>query len=226
MKKLLSLLAMVMMIPAVMPDQAKAAAPRVAQAKADGPVKKLDGWRSLKFGMSEKAVRAALKKEFGLSSKQIQEGENRTQKTKLLLAEVEKLPPGVGKAQILMIFGYKSKSLIKTEIIWQKPLEDVAGAAALQDAAPQLRDYFLKQNYDPASIVRDIRVNDEGILFFRGRGQNKNMVTLTLSRVGGSKKLSEFVEKKEKPDGTIVLSLSYISNPEKADIYKIDDGSF
>jgi hypothetical protein len=82
----------------------------------------VEGFRSAKFGADEKAVRAAIKADFGLDAKAVSAEENPIEKTTALVTAVDTLEPG-GKAQIAYILGYKSKKLIQVNVVWGAPVD-------------------------------------------------------------------------------------------------------
>ena len=69
----------------------------------------VEGFRSAKFGADEKAVRAAIKADFGIEAKSVRTEVNPLEKTTALLIEMPDLEPG-GKAQIAYILGTARRS--------------------------------------------------------------------------------------------------------------------
>ena len=113
----------------------------------------VEGFRSAKFGTDERAVRAAIKADFGLDAKAVSAEENPIEKTTALVATVETLEPG-GKAQIAYILGYKSKKLIQVNVVWGAPVDPGITAEKLTGTAVLLRNYFTQQPFAPIAASR------------------------------------------------------------------------
>jgi hypothetical protein len=193
------------------------AAPEVAASEAaDSFV--ADGFRSAKFGMTEKQVRAAIKADFGLEGEAVTDGTNAAERTQLLTVNVPGLLPDGGTAQLSYVLGYTSKALIQIGISWNEAIDPTVDAAKLYANSDVLVSYFTAAGYQPAS-VRTGLVLDNGILLFRGEDSKGHATILLLqgdySGGDGQRVLQ--------PTG---LALLYAADSETPDIFKIEPGQF
>jgi hypothetical protein len=179
----------------------------------------VEGFRSAKFGADEKAVRAAIKADFGLDAKAVSAEENPIEKTTALVATVETLEPG-GKAQIAYILGYKSKKLIQVNVVWGAPVDPGITAEKLTGTAVLLRNYFTQQPFAPDRRQQDQRLQDGSIVFFQGTDAQDRQVSLHLLGVPLPTKEGE------KPKVGYSLRLSYVADPKSPDIFQLKAGSF
>jgi hypothetical protein len=190
--------------------------PAFAQNAASAVV---EGFRSAKFGADEKAVRAAIKTDFGVEGKAVSEEENPIEKTTALVATVDTLEPG-GKAQIAYILGYKSKKLIQVNVVWGAPVDPGITVEKLTGTAALLRNYFTQQPFAPDRRQQDQRLQDGSILFFQGTDAQDRQVSLHLLGVPLPAKEGE------KPKAGYSLRLSYVADPKTPDIFQLKAGSF
>ena len=179
----------------------------------------IEGFRSAKFGMDEKAVKAAIKADFGLDGKAVRTEQNPLEKTTALLIEVPSLDPG-GKAQVAYILGYSSAKLIQVNVVWGAPVEPKATAEQLSGAATLLRNYFSQQAFPADRRVQDQRLADGSLLFFQGRDDKARQVSVALFGA------NVVAKEGEKPTQIYSLRLSYIAKPEAPDVFQLKQGSF
>jgi len=179
----------------------------------------IDGFRSAKFGMDEKAVKAAIKTDFNIEGKAVRSEVNPLEKTTALVIEVPDLEPG-GKAQIAYILGYSSAKLIQVNVVWGAPINPKATGDQLSGAGTLLRNYFAQQAFPPDRRAQDQRLQDGSLLFFQGRDDKTRQVSVILfgANVAG--------KEGEKPTQVFSLRLSYIANPQTPDVFQLKQGSF
>lgn len=196
-----------------------------AQKKADH---KVEGFRSARFGMTEKEVRKAITSDFKIKDADIARVENRMERTFTLIARKDNLIPKTGTALIVYLFGYESKKLIQVNVLWGQPVEEEADPATLITIAEALSKLFLAQGYAADSITGNIPLDDGSILVFRGRDAKGRMTAMTLD-------LPKKPEETKAGDGSArapakggTLRVSYIENPENPDVFSIDvkEGAF
>ena len=180
----------------------------------------VDGFRSAKFGSDEKAVRAAIKADFGVDAGGIAAEENGLEKTTALIVNLPALEPG-GRAQVAYILGYKTKKLIHVNVIWGAPVDPASTADQLTGAAILLRNYFLQQGFPPERRVQDQRLADGSVLFFQGLDDKGRQVTLTMFGVPVPPQKAG-----DKPGLAQGLRLSYIANAAQPDVFQLKAGSF
>ncbi|MCI0431593.1 MAG: hypothetical protein L0210_13770 [Rhodospirillales bacterium] len=185
----------------------------------DAPAALVEGFRSAKFGVDEKAVRAAIKADFGLEGKAVVEEVNPIEKTTALIASVNPLEPG-GKAQIAYILGHKSKRLIQVNVVWGAPADPKKNAEDLSATAVLLRNYFAQQAFAPDRRQQDQRLPDGSLLFFQGSDAEGRQVSLHLFGVQLP------VKEGEKPKAAFSLRLSYVVNPGSPDVFQLKPGAF
>lgn len=121
----------------------------VAQATAS-----VDGFRSAQFGMTEKQVYAALKKDFRVSKENVTRTENTLEKTNSFLLAVNDIIPESGQAIVAYIFGYETKKLIQINVIWSNDGQSLASAESLVATGNILRNYFVDQGFPAEGICR------------------------------------------------------------------------
>ena len=107
----------------------------------------VNGFRSANFGMKERDVLKAIKKDFGIGKKQVSRKTHPNEKTMTLGIQVDKLLPESGPAKVFYIMGYKSKRLIHINVIWGKPVTKKPNAEAIVATANQLRNHFAQKQY-------------------------------------------------------------------------------
>lgn len=178
----------------------------------------LKGFRSAHFGMAEKNVRNAIKKDFNISKEEINKITNKIEKTTSLIISASELLPDGGQSQIVYIFGYKSKKLIQVNIVWGKPVSPKPDIEALLSIANSLRNYFVRLGFPKDKMVANARINDNSILVFRGSDKKGRMASLLLNNSQGISK--------ESVENNASLQLSYIENPDSPDIFLIKKGEF
>lgn len=195
-------------------------------AQAPAEIHVLEGWRGLKFGMTEKDVMKVLGRDFKLQRDQIQTGDNRLEKTRFFATQLPDVIEGLGDAALLTVFGYKAKTMDRIELVWQTLYTETDKVIALQDAGGQLRNYFLRQGYDPTTIAVNRAVNDNTYVFFAGRDANGRQVSVSYIRAGIPLVEGENDAAAQANPDRATLRLTYAANPEKPDIFKIGDGEF
>jgi hypothetical protein len=173
--------------------------------------KVIDGFRSAKFGMSEKKVIRAIAKDFKISEEKVERQFPAKERTTVLTIHVPSLMKLGGPADIFYILGYKSKRLIQINIDWGKGVSDSFSSKDLVALANILRNHFTKKRYKPNGYVVNKKINDNSVIVFRG--QNKKGRGIILHLESGKK------EKKIEADKSYSLFLSYISDIKNPDIF-------
>ena len=177
----------------------------------------IDGFRSARFGSSERAVLSAVKKDFMIKDKDISRVVNQNEKTVTLSIDVNDLLVGSGPSKIFYIFGYKSKKLIHVNVVWGRSVQQKPNAEAVVSTANQLRNYFAQKKYQKNGFALNAQLGEGTILVFQGKDQKGRAARLLLNNPKN---------KDGKVGDSISLTLSYIEKPENPDVYKIKDGDF
>ena len=178
---------------------------------------KVEGFRSARFGMSEKEIYRAIYKDFRISKKNVERQVHPLEKTVNLGIIVQDLLPQSGPSRAYYVFGYKSNRLIQVNIVWGRPVVEKPDAAEVVNLANQLRKYFSGLKYVKEGLVMNAPLGKDAIMVFRGSDKMGRMVLLLLDNPknqGGS------------PNQDIVLKLSYIQKPGKPDVFQIEKGEF
>lgn len=178
----------------------------------------VNGFRSAQFGMTERDVIKAIKKDFGVGKNQISRKVHPNEKTVTLGIEVNRLLPESGKAKVFYILGYKSKRLIHINVIWGKPVTKNPNAEAVVATANQLRNHFAQKKYQKEGFALNAQLGEGVILVFQGKDRKGRAARLLLSnpKAEGDKKAGE----------DIALTLSYIEKPLDPDVFRIKEGDF
>jgi hypothetical protein len=192
--------------------------PKPAPAPA-GPVESghaVEGFRSAGFGMTEQQVRAAIRKDFGLSGDKVAAEENPVERTTVLAVAVPDLLPDAGPARISYILGFKSKRLIQVNLLWGTPLGETA-PEKLRAAGTALAQYFKGLDWPAESVIANARLNDGSWVLFQGADARKRTVVLRFDAGEGEK---------EGERKSAVMTLFYIADPENPDVFRIRPGQF
>ncbi|ABK44672.1 conserved hypothetical protein [Magnetococcus marinus MC-1] len=205
----------------------------LAQAKEDPTPKQkptafqVDGYKGAKFGMSEKALLATLKKEFPEAYKDLVTVEHKHNQQKVFSLRLENLIEGAGPAVVTYFMGYRSKLLVHVNVTWGDLVipDSQAKFDDLKVAADLLTNYFQGYRFKPDSLVVGKMQSKQDILFFKGRDDKNRELRLQLSVRGVE---SGQKDKAGKPvvEPRSFLQLSYIADPENPDIYRIQPGAF
>ena len=187
----------------------------------------VDGFRSAKFGDDEEAVRAAIKKDFGLSGDDIKVLTNASLRTRLLSIRVKNLLPDSGDSQIIYTLGYKSKALFHVYVLWGTPVSPNATAISVAKTAISLKSYFNTLGFDPKKTIRDRKLKNGAILSFHGADAAGRAVDLIYNENKGrpaGKDANGKATAAVKPAYT--LRLSYSKDPKNPDVFEIGKGEF
>jgi hypothetical protein len=182
---------------------------------------RIEGFRSAKFGMKEKDILRAIKKDFKIAKDKVRNFSSSLQQTTGLRIEVPNLLEYGGNAKISYIFGYKSKRLIQVTIFWGVGATKKVDAQDIVDGANLLRDHLNKKKYKKEGFAINAVINEATTIVFRGKDKKNRMALLKLfiPKKGKDKEAKGALEKSS-------LVLSYILNPNKPDVYTIRDDDF
>ena len=178
----------------------------------------VNGFRSANFGMKERDVLKAIKKDFGIGKNQVSRKTHPNEKTVTLGIQVDKLLPESGPAKVFYIMGYKSKRLIHINVIWGKPITKKPNAEAIVATANQLRNHFAQKKYQKEGFALNAPLGEGVILVFQGKDRKGRAAKILLvnPKAEGDKKVGE----------NIALTLSYIEKPMDPDVFRIKEGDF
>jgi len=175
----------------------------------------VDGFRSAKFGMSEKQVLRAIAKDFKISKRKVDRKFLPTEKITALMIHTPKLMNVGGPADIVYFLGYESKKLMQVNIDWGKGVTENINGDDILSAANLLRNHLTKKKYKKEGYAVNTRFDDNRMLVFRGKDKKDRMITLKLTK----SKTKE--GKNKKTEGkNMSLVLSYILDVKKPDIYQ------
>ena len=178
----------------------------------------VNGFRSANFGMKERDVLKAIKKDFGIGKNQVSRKTHPNEKTVTFGIQVDKLLPESGPAKVFYIMGYKSKRLIHINVIWGKPVTKKPNAEAIVATANQLRNHFAQKKYQKEGFALNAPLGEGVILVFQGKDRKGRAAKILLvnPKVKGDTKVGE----------NIALTLSYIEKPMDPDVFRIKEGEF
>jgi hypothetical protein len=201
-------------------DAGVASQPTVAGAPPmEAPNAEVTGFRSAKFGMSEKDVRAAIAKDFNVKPDAIRSETNPSEQTHVLLVKASGVLPGGGTAEISYVLGFKSKTLIQVGVAWSKQTDDKMTPEQLFSNSSILRAHFVSAGYKPDTVASNMPING-GLLMFRG-SDDKGRTTILILQ--GSVAQGENNQRVLTPSG---LLLFYVADAKTPDIYRLPPGSF
>ena len=178
----------------------------------------VNGFRSANFGLKERDVLKAIKKDFGIGKNQVSRKTHPNEKTVTLGIQVDKLLPESGPAKVFYIMGYKSKRLIHINVIWGKPITKKPNAEAIVATANQLRNHVAQKKYQKEGFALNAPLGEGVILVFQGKDRKGRAAKILLvnPKAEGDKKVGE----------NIALTLSYIEKPMDPDVFRIKEGDF
>ena len=194
-----------------------------AQPSATVEAVSIDGYRSARFGMSEAEVKKAIKTDLGGDAPA--RVVNETERTTVLLASNRVLLPDSPPATLSYILGASSAKLIQVNIVWG----DNGGVDAKQivPTANALAAYFLEEgSYAKDSVVVNQGLPDGTALVFRGADAKSRMVVLQLVPIAPPADEKKPGKDKQVEFKKAMLRLSYIANPTKPDVFRIEKGKF
>jgi hypothetical protein len=196
------------------------ATPTIAGVPAMGTTAaNISGFRSARFGMSEKEVRAAISKDFNVKAAAIRSENNPSEHTQVLQVKVPDVLPGGGTAEVSYVFGFKSKTLIQVGVSWSKQTDEKMTPEQLFSNASVLRAHFMTAGYKPDTVASNMPING-GLLMFRG-GDEKDHTTMLILQ--GTVAQGENNQRILTPTG---LMLFYVVDAKTPDIYRLPPGSF
>lgn len=212
--------------PAPAPAAPKPATPPPAPAAAPTPAPDptgIDGFRAAKFGQTEAQVRAAIKDDFKLNDAAITAATHPLEQTRSLSIKVRDLVAHSGEAQVAYVFGFRSKTLIQVNILWNAP--DPASAEVIIGAGNALRDYFVSQSarFVKEQVKTNVQLTDGRILLFQGADDKSRAVELIL--VWAPRPQVQGQPADPRP-GSAQLRLLYVLSPGNSDIQRIQPGQF
>ncbi len=183
----------------------------------------IEGFRSAKFGATEAQVRAAIREDFKLADTAIKAATHPLEQTKSLSIVVRDLVANSGEAQVAYVLGFRSKTLIQVNILWNAP--DPASTEIVIGAGNALRDYFVGQTtrFVKEQVKTNVQLPDGRILLFQGaddKGRAIELVMLVAARppVQG--------QPADPRPATARLQLIYVLAPGNSDIQRIGPGQF
>jgi hypothetical protein len=196
------------------------AAPTVAGVPSMGETAAhVSGFRSARFGATEKEVRAAIAKDFNVKGDAIRSESNPSEHTQVLQVKAPDVLPGGGTAEISYVFGFKSKTLIQVGISWSKQTDEKMTPEQLFSNASVLRAHFMTAGYKPDTVASNMPING-GLLMFRGSDEKDHTTMLILQ---GTVAQGEKNQRVLTPTG---LMLFYVVDAKTPDIYRLPPGSF
>jgi hypothetical protein len=185
----------------------------------------VEGFRSARWGMTERQVKAAIRQDFGIPADRVHAEENFDERTTLLTIGVNELLEGAGKARVSYILGYASKKLIEVNIVWGTTIDPHIKPDRVVAAANQLRTLFLSSGYQPGTIASNVPTGGGTMIVFQGADADAHMTLLRLASAPAH--VSSRQHRAGEADApTVVLLLSYIENPANPDIYRLKKGQF
>jgi hypothetical protein len=175
----------------------------------------IDGFRSAKFGMSEKQVLLSIAQDFKVPKIKVRLIVSSTEKTKTLTIPAPNLLHLGGFAKVVYILGYKSKKLMQVNIYWIPGVTDSLRGKEIISAAKLLRRHFTKKRFKKEGFIVNSPRKGATKIVFLGHDEKGRGILLRLLH----KKSNDVADNKE----TVQLVLSYIHNPGKPDIFKAKD---
>jgi hypothetical protein len=186
----------------------------------------ITGFRGAKFGMSPAEVRAAAAKDFG--DVKLLANANPAEGTQALQLDLPRLDPGPGPAQATYIFGARSHTLARINVVWVTgPNPTGEERAAILNGAILLAHYFQTL---PAPLKASLGAKPMGpnaIMMFAGVDQQGAGIELVAEgvsyKIDATQGASSF---SPAPVGPALLRVSYVRDVANPDVIKIAPGAF
>ena len=183
----------------------------------------IDGYRSARFGMTEAEVKKAIKADFSVDEPA--KAVNETERTSVLIVPGKSLIPDSPPATVSYIFGATTAKLIQVNVVWG----DNGGVDTKQivPTTNALAAYFLdKGSYAKDSVAVNKGLPDGTVLVFRGADAKGRMVVLLLVPIPDPADEKKAGKDKPVEFKKAMLKLSYVANPTKPDVFRIEKGRF
>jgi hypothetical protein len=183
----------------------------------------VEGFRSAKFEATEAQVRKAIRDDFKIADTAIKAAVHPLEQTRSLSITVRDLFANSGEAQVAYVFGFRSKTLIQVNILWNAP--DPASAETIIAAGNALRDYFVGQTarFVKELVKTNVQLPDGRILLFQGADDKGRAVELVM--VAAARPPVQGQPADPRP-GSAQLRLLYVLAPGNSDIQRIQPGQF
>ena len=191
------------------------------------PLTDVKGFRSAHFGMTTVQVEQAIMRDFAIPADTILKQFFALEKTVIFVIDVRDLIPDGGGSQVAYIFGYQSKRLIQINVLWGWPVFPEAAPESVVATANILRRHFADKHFKKDGLLMNAPLSQGTIIVFRGSDANDQMVLVQLTSTEVVPAGDEKSKKKgNKPAARVSLRLSYISNPKKPDIFRLNPDKF
>lgn len=183
----------------------------------------VEGFRSARFGATEAQVRAAIREDFKLTDAAIKAATHPLEQTRSLSISVRDLVAHSGEAQVAYVFGFRSKTLIQVNILWNAP--DPASTEIVIGVGNALRDYLAGQTtrFVKEQVKTNVQLPDGRILLFQGADEKGRAIELVM--VVAARPPVQGQPADPRP-GSAQLRLLYVLAPGKSDIQRIQPGQF
>lgn len=212
---------------------------------------KVKGFRSARFGGDEAAVRKAIALDFQLPAEAVERFSHPLQRTTVLKLDLERLAPGRGPASLRYILGYRSRTLVQVDVLWQTAAGGREQVEDLISTGSVLGSYFDGFSWRKDSVRSLSLVSDDTVLVWQGgeidgpgavrvllsgvqvssgdqsqqEAADKVRVLQLVSKDNGKRKFYT-VDAELNENRRLSLLVSYIADRDKPDIYVIPAGDF
>ena len=192
---------------------------------------KVAGYGNATFGMTPGQVRALIAHDYPAGLASLKEGSDITSGLRTLTIVVPALAPGPGPATITYVFGNGSQRLAAVNAYWIATGQATAGQrAALVAAGAAVVSGLAGWKWDGAWLGRVIGPNE--LVVFSGRDVSGGAVEVRLDGVdldvqtaATAAPLTPLVHRPAAP-GPARLRLSFVSDNQHPDVYRIPAGAF
>jgi hypothetical protein len=140
----------------------------------------ISGFRSAKFGMTEKEVLRAIAKDFKISKRKVEKKVLSAEKVTALVVHIPKLIQVGGPSDIVYLLENKSNKLIRINIDWGKSVTDNFIGKDILATANLLRNNFIKKKYRKKLYAVNTKVDETTMIVFRGLDFKGRSIVLRL----------------------------------------------
>jgi hypothetical protein len=169
---------------------------------------RIEGFRSARFGMDLKVVRAAAARDFNIEPAGMLVRENAQEQTLSLQAGVMRLNPGPGPAIVTYVFDRRNRRLVRVNVAWITATHpNDLQRQAMMNAGLRLQRYFHDQANDGGVMDADT------LALYRARDSEGAEVAVTVSGVWFDRVKDGKATPSATPQGAAVLSVIYVRSP-------------
>jgi hypothetical protein len=213
-------IAVICVLAAARPDVA------LAQANRNAPRYEVTGFRDARFGMTESEVRAIARNAFGAMDDEMTVTSNAVDGTTKLIVHVAMLEPGLGEGRVEYIFGYRTHTLIRVDVIWGLDTNPPRNNSAMIAVSGRLQRHFLEFAWANRSVRAGVPIDDDAVLLFGAEDGKNGAVSMVVEGLRYEVSPNGVVKLLPERAAPPRLILSYVTDRGASDVRTLSRGDF